>query len=139
MNGGTTANGTAGKKKRTGKKSEKKRSSGMGALVKNKMSEPGMKVTEWRAKSGERWSVAAANMQEKMTHLGASMELGFFTITHPVHPLRREAAKQAMLNKKAAATERRAQKVAAAQGRASAKRATAREARVARLNQAVYK
>jgi hypothetical protein len=99
---GATSNATAAgnKKRRTGRK----KSSASGALVKNKLSGPGMKIVEWRAKSGERWSAGAAIFQEKFAHWGASMKLGAFTVTHPVHPLRREAAKQSMLNKKAAAT-----------------------------------
>lgn len=138
MSGGY-ANGTPADRGAKGKKrAGKKRSSGGAALVKNKLKAPGLKMTDWRARSGERWSVAAAKMQEKMTHFGASMKLGLYTATHPVHPLRREAAKQAMLNKKAAATERKVQKISAAQGRAAAKRAKAREARVAALNQAVH-
>ncbi|CAM6088652.1 unnamed protein product [Calypogeia fissa] len=132
-NGAAGATSTKGKKKRTGKK----KTSGSNALVKNKLSAPKYKMTEWRANSGERWSVGYAKMQEKMTHWGASMKLGFFTATHPVHPLRREAAKQAMINRKAAATERRIQKVSAAQGHAAAKRAKARETRAAKLNEAV--
>lgn len=122
----------------TQQRTKKKKSTGTSAILKNKLRTPGMKVTEWRSKSGERWSVAAANVQEKMTHWSASMKLGFFTATHPVHPLRREAAKQAMLNKKIAATERKVQKVSAAHSRAAAKRARARETRVAQLNQAVH-
>ncbi|KAL2610952.1 hypothetical protein R1flu_022644 [Riccia fluitans] len=120
-----------------GKRVKKNRPSGTRVLVSNKMREPSMRMVEWRAKSGERWAIARARMQEKFTHWGASMKLGLYTATHPVHPMRREAAKQAMKHKKAAATERRMAKEAAAHSMAAAKRARARESRVKALNKAV--
>lgn len=83
---------------------KKNRPSGTRALVRNKMKEPSLRMVEWRAKNGERWAVARAKMQEKMSHWGASMKLGLFTATHPVHPMRRQAAKEAMKHKKIAAT-----------------------------------
>ncbi|KAG6545754.1 hypothetical protein Mapa_012715 [Marchantia paleacea] len=128
---GSTATGS------NGKKVKKNRPSGTRALVRNKMKEPSLRMVEWRAKSGERWAVARARMQEKMSHWGASMKLGLFTATHPVHPMRRQAAKEAMKHKKVAATERRMQKEAAAHSIGAAKRAKARESRVRQLNQAV--
>lgn len=72
----------------------------MAALAKNEMKGPGMKMVEWRAKSGERWGVARAKVQEKFSRLGASMSYGMFTCTHPIHPIRRKAAKEASTQKK---------------------------------------
>ncbi|KAL3682132.1 hypothetical protein R1sor_000154 [Riccia sorocarpa] len=120
-----------------GKRVKKSRPSGTRVLVGNKMKEPGLRMVEWRARSGERWAIARARMQEKFAHWGASMKLGIYTATHPVHPMRREAAKQAMKHKKVAATEKRMAREAAAHSMAAAKRARAREARVNELNKAV--
>lgn len=115
----------------------RKRSSGTAALAKNKMKGPGMKMAEWRAKSGERWGVARAKVQEKVSKMGASMRYHVFSATHPLHPIRRKAAEDAAKEKKALATDRRMQQEAAVHSAAAAKRARAREARVATLNEAV--
>lgn len=99
----TYANGTTAAPAANGRP-QKKRSSGTAALAKNKMKAPGMKMAEWRAKSGERWGVAAAKMQEKFSKMGASMSYRVFSATHPLHPLRRKAAEDAAKEKKALAT-----------------------------------
>jgi hypothetical protein len=49
-------------------------------------------------------SVAGAVIGEKFARLGADMKLGFYTLSHPVHPLRRAAAKERAVNVKAAAS-----------------------------------
>jgi hypothetical protein len=123
----TYANGTTATKK----------SSGTSALAKNKMKAPGMKVAEWRASSNERWGVARAKMQEKFSRMGASMSYRVFSVTHPLHPVRRRAAEDAAKEKKALAHDVRLQKEAAVHSAAAAKRARAHESRVATLNEAV--
>lgn len=65
---------------------------------------PKTKVTDMRAASGRRMSIAGATIGEKFAHFGADVKLGFYTITHPVHPIRRAAAKERAVNVKAAAT-----------------------------------
>jgi len=109
-----------------------------GAIASNKtLGGSEMKFTDMRAASGRRMSVAGAKIGEKFAHLGADMKLGFYTISHPVHPLRRAAAKERAVNIKAAATERKRQKVARALDVEMRKRAMVREARAARLNTAL--
>jgi len=98
---------------------------------------PATKFTDMRAASGRRMSIAGATIGEKFAHLGADVKLGFYTISHPVHPLRRAAAKERAVNVKAAATERKRQKVARAVDVEMRKRAMVREARAARLNTAL--
>jgi len=115
----------------------RKRSAG-GAIASNKaLGGPEMKFTDMRAASGRRMSVAGAKIGEKFAHMGADVRLGFYTISHPVHPLRRAAAKERAVNIKAAATERKRQKVARALDVEMRKRANVREARAARLNTAL--
>jgi hypothetical protein len=63
-----------------------------------------MKFTDMRAASSRRMSVAGAVIGEKFARLGADMKLGFYTLSHPVHPLRRAAAKERAVNVKAAAS-----------------------------------
>ena len=65
---------------------------------------PKTKLTDMSAASGRRMAVAGAIIGEKFAHFGADIRLGFYTITHPVHPLRRVAAKERAVNVKAAAT-----------------------------------
>lgn len=65
---------------------------------------PKTKLTDMRAASGRRMSIAGATIGEKFAHFGADVKLGFYTIAHPVHPLRRAAAKERAVNVKAAAT-----------------------------------
>ncbi|BBN10779.1 hypothetical protein MPTK1_5g06370 [Marchantia polymorpha subsp. ruderalis] len=124
--------------KTTGRRFGRKKKSGTSALVHNKMNEPGMKMVEMRTRSNERWGIMRAKISEKFSHWGAAMSLGCFTATHPVHPMRRQAAKELMVHKKQAATERRVQKEGAVHSIAAAKRARAREARVKQLNEAVH-
>lgn len=131
---GTTTAAPAAGGRRWGRKS----ASGPGALAKNEAKKPQTKFVEMRANSGERWGVARAKMNEKFRKWGASMSYGAYAITHPVHPVRRRAAKDAEIQKKALATERRKQEEAAVHSNAAAKRAAAHEARIATLNQAVH-
>ena len=60
-------------------------------------------MTDRRAASARRMSVAGAVISEKMTRLGADMKLGLYTISHPLHPIRRDVAKEQNVNVKAAA------------------------------------
>jgi len=98
---------------------------------------PKTKLTDMSAASGRRMAVAGAIIGEKFAHFGADIRLGFYTITHPVHPLRRVAAKERAVNVKAAATERKRQKIARASDTEMRKRAQVRESRAARLNAAL--
>lgn len=61
------------------------------------------KMADMSAASGRRMAVAGAIIGEKFTYLGANMTLGFYTISHPMHPLQRVAAKERNVNVKAAA------------------------------------
>ncbi|CAM6094987.1 unnamed protein product [Calypogeia fissa] len=131
--GTTTAPATGGR--RFGRR--KATSSGPSALVKNELKKPATKMTEWRTKSGERWGVARARIQESVSRLGASMSYRAFSCTHPLHPIRRRAAKDAEAQKKDLAKERRVQQEAAVHSNAAGKRAQAHESRIATLNQAV--
>lgn len=75
------------------------------AIAQNKvMGGPMTKMTDMSAASGRRMAVAGAIIGEKFAHFGADVRLGFYIITHPVHPLRRVAAKERAVNVKAAAT-----------------------------------
>ena len=65
---------------------------------------PKTKFVDMRAASARRFRVAGAVIGEKFAHLGADMRLGLYTISHPVHPMRRAAAKERADNVKAAAT-----------------------------------
>lgn len=96
-----------------------------------------MAVTDMRAASARRMRVAGAAISEKMARLGADMKLGLYTISHPLHPIRRDAAKEQNVNVKAAALERRRQKVARAVDVEMRKRAMVRERRAARLQTAL--
>lgn len=128
-----TASGVAPRRRGWGRR----RGAG-GAIASNKaLGGPETKFTDMRAASGRRMSVAGAKIGEKFAHLGADVRLGFYTISHPVHPLRRAAAKERAVNIKAAATERKRQKVARALDVEMRKRAMVREARANRLNQAL--
>ncbi|CAM6044772.1 unnamed protein product [Sphagnum compactum] len=98
---------------------------------------PKTKFTDMRAASGRRMSVAGAKISEKLAHLRANMGLALYTVAHPIHPIRRAAAKESAMNTKAAATERKNQKIARANDVAYRKRAMVRENRAARLNQAL--
>lgn len=76
-----------------------------GAVAENKMvGGPQTKITDMRAASGRRMAVAGAVISEKFQRLGADIRLGFYTISHPIHPIRRAAAKERAMNIKAAAT-----------------------------------
>lgn len=95
-----TASGVAPRRRGWGRR----RGAG-GAIASNKaLGGPETKFTDMRAASGRRMSVAGAKIGEKFAHLGADVRLGFYTISHPVHPLRRAAAKERAVNIKAAAT-----------------------------------
>lgn len=61
-------------------------------------------MTDMRAASGRRMAVVGATVGEKLARFGADVKLGFYTISHPVHPLRRAAAKERNVNVKAAAS-----------------------------------
>ncbi|CAK9192784.1 unnamed protein product [Sphagnum jensenii] len=98
---------------------------------------PKTKFTDMRAASGRRMSVAGAKIGEKLAHLRANMGLALYTVAHPIHPIRRAAAKESAVNTKAAATERKNQKIARANDVAYRKRAVVRENRAARLNTAL--
>jgi hypothetical protein len=98
---------------------------------------PKTKFTDMRAASGRRMSVAGAKISEKLAHLRANMGLALYTVAHPIHPIRRAAAKESAMNTKAAATERKNQKIARANDVAYRKRAVVRENRAARLNAAL--
>ncbi|KAG0601707.1 hypothetical protein M758_11G133800 [Ceratodon purpureus] len=94
-------------------------------------------MTDMSAASGRRMSVVGAIIGEKFARFGADVKLGLYTISHPVHPLRRVAAKERNLNVKAAASERRRQKIARAVDVEMRKRAIVRERRAARLHTAM--
>jgi hypothetical protein len=61
-------------------------------------------MTDMSAASGRKMSVAGAVIGEKFARFGADLKLGFYTISHPVHPLRRAAAREQNINVKAAAS-----------------------------------
>jgi hypothetical protein len=65
---------------------------------------PQTKIVDMRAASGRRMAVAGAVISEKFQRMGADIRLGFYTISHPIHPIRRAAAKERAMNIKAAAT-----------------------------------
>jgi len=133
-----TGMGTGTGRVGTGRRGWGRKRGAAGAIAANKtLGGPETKFTDMRAASGRRMSVAGAKIGEKFAHMGASMRLGLYTISHPVHPLRRAAAKERAVNLKAAATERRRQKVARALDVEMRKRATIREARAARLGAAL--
>lgn len=76
-----------------------------GAVAENKLvGGPQTKMTDMRAASGRRMAVAGAVISEKFQRLGADIRLGFYTISHPIHPIRRAAARERTVNIKAAAT-----------------------------------
>lgn len=99
-----------------------------GAVAKNKVS-PAVKFADMRANTGRKFSIAGAKMSEKMTHLRANIMLKFYRLQHPTHPVKRVAATESVNSMKAAATERRRQKVARATDNAARKRALVRERR----------
>lgn len=107
------------------------------AVAKNKVTSPAVRFVDWRANSGKRMAVARANLAEKLAFARASMRATYIRIRHPIHPVRRVAAKEAARERKAAATERRNQAVARAQNVASQKKATIRERRARELNNSV--
>jgi len=132
-NGTSTGSGVAPRRRGWGRKR-----GAAGAIASNKaLGAPETKFTDMRAASGRRMSVAGAKIGEKFAHLGADVRLGFYTISHPIHPLRRAAAKERAVNVKQAATERKRQKVARALDVEMRKRAMIREARANRLNAAL--
>jgi hypothetical protein len=134
---GTGATGTTAGAGR-GRGWGRRRRGAASTIASNKvMGGPKTKFTDMRAASGRRMSVAGAKIGEKFAHFGADVRLGFYTISHPVHPLRRAAAKERAGNLKAAATERKRQKVARAVDVEMRKRAMVREGRAARLNTAL--
>lgn len=137
---GTTGYGnSAGRTNRVGPTRTKwgRRNAG-GAIADNKIAGSSkMKLTDMSAASGRRMAVAGATISEKLAHMRANMGLGLYTVAHPIHPIRRAAAKESAMNQKAAATERKHQKIAHANDIASRKRATVRENRAAQLNTAL--
>jgi hypothetical protein len=106
----------------------RKHKNAAGGVAKNKVS-PAVKFTDMRANAGQKFSIAGAKMSEKMTHLRANIMLKFYRLQHPTHPVKRVAATESIKNMKAAATERRRQKVARAIDNAARKRALVRERR----------
>lgn len=132
---GTTATGpgAAQRRRRWGRKR-----GAASTIASNKaLGGPKTKFTDMRAASGRRMSIAGANIGEKFAHIGANMKVGFYSLMHPAHPLQRAAARERAVNVKAAATERKRQKVARAVDVEMRKRARVREARAARLNTAL--
>lgn len=97
MSTGTTATGTTGT---GGGRFGRKKNSAPAVLAKNEAKKPATKYAEWRSKSGERWGVARAKLQEKFSRMGATMSYGAFAVSHPIHPIRRKAAKEAEVQKK---------------------------------------
>jgi hypothetical protein len=94
----TTANGTGVQAKRS-------RKNAGAAVAENKVfGGPMPKFTDMRAASGRRMSVFGATIGEKMAHFRANMRLGFYVFVHPLHPIRRVAARESATNKKLAAT-----------------------------------
>jgi hypothetical protein len=127
----TTANGT-------GVQAKQSRKGAGAAVAENKVfGGPMTKFTDMRAASGRRMRVVGATIGEKMAHFGANMRLGFYVIVHPLHPIRRVAARESATNKKLAATERKKQKIAHAIDVEYRKRAGVREGRAANLNKAL--
>lgn len=63
-----------------------------------------LKMADMSAASGRRMAVAGAIIGEKFAYLGANMKLGLYTMSHPLHPLQRVAAKERNVNVKAAAS-----------------------------------
>ncbi|KAG0554336.1 hypothetical protein M758_12G086200 [Ceratodon purpureus] len=116
----TVATGTA-----TGRR---RRHGAAGAVAKNKVS-PAVRFTDMRANVGAKFSIAGAKVSEKMTYLRANVMLKLYRLQHPTHPVKRVAATESIRNMKAAATERRRQKVARAVDNAARKRAQVRERR----------
>jgi hypothetical protein len=104
---GTTGYGTgAGRTNRVGPTRTKwgRRNAG-GAVADNKIAGSSkMKLTDMSAASGRRMAVAGATISEKLAHMRANMGLGLYTVAHPIHPIRRAAAKESAMNQKAAAT-----------------------------------
>lgn len=49
-------------------------------------------------------SIVDAVISEKLAYLGADMNMGFYTISHPVQPLRHAAANERVVHVKAVAT-----------------------------------
>lgn len=98
------------------------------AVAKTKVS-PAVRFTDMKANAGMRFSVAGAKMSERMTHIRANLMLKLYRLQHPSHPVKRVAATETIKELKAAATERRRQKVARAADNAARKRAMARERR----------
>ncbi|KAI5055806.1 hypothetical protein GOP47_0029327 [Adiantum capillus-veneris] len=107
------------------------------AMVKHKATSPAVKFADWRANSGERMAIMRAKVAEKAAYARASMRATFIRIRHPVHPVRRVAAKEAARETKAAATERRRQAEARARTISSQKKALVRERRAKELNRSV--
>jgi len=98
------------------------------AVAKTKVS-PAVRFTDVKANAGQRFSVAGAKMSERMTHIRANLMLKLYRFQHPAHPVKRVAATETIKEMKAAATERRRQKVARAADNAARKRAVVRERR----------
>lgn len=127
----TTANGT-------GVQAKQSRKGAGAAVAENKVfGGPMTKFTDMRAASGRRMRVFGATVSEKMAYFRADMGLGFYVIAHPLHPIRRVAAKESATNKKVAATERKKQKIARAVDVEYRKRAGVRENRATNLNAAL--
>lgn len=87
-------------KKTAGGRKQKHATTG---VAKNKVS-PAVKFTDMRANAGQKLSIAGAKMSEKMTHFRANVMLKLYRLQHPTHPVKRVAAKESILNMKAAAT-----------------------------------
>jgi hypothetical protein len=98
------------------------------AVAKTKVS-PAVRFTDMRANAGQKVSVVGAKMSERMTHIRATLMLKLYRVQHPSHPVKRVAASETIKEMKAAATERRRQKVARAADNAARKRAVVRERR----------
>lgn len=109
-----------------------------GALLKNKVVGQKLRFVQLGAMIGEDFGVASATVREKLSHAGSTIGYGAYKITHPLHPARRRAAKNAHEQQVKLATDRRRQKVGAVRSKAAAKIAKAREGRIAILEEGVH-
>ncbi|CAM6095131.1 unnamed protein product [Calypogeia fissa] len=90
------------------------------------------KMTEWRLKGAERLSVAAAHLQERLSHITTWLSYQLYTVTHPCSPLRRRAARRSKLQSNLGATERRIQKEAEARTKSAEKRRKSWQRKIAK-------
>ncbi|CAM6129425.1 unnamed protein product [Calypogeia fissa] len=111
--------------------------SGAGALLRNQVLGQKLRLVKIGAKSGQVFGVTGARVKEKLTIAGNALGYGAFSVTHPFHPIRRRAAKDAYLEQKKLAVDRRRERVGTVKSNAAAKIAKAREGRIAVLEEGV--